>query len=379
MSYYGARFWAVTRLVPACEFGREGKKDAVWQEEKESKDSQAQEKKKAETRSSQEEGPKEVIVMKKIILLGIVLMVGLTSLPVSVSYAVWVWTPETKRWINPKYVVKTSPEEQFAGAEELFQNGEYGKAITEYRKLIKKYSGSLYAPRSQYAIGSSYEALGKYSRAVEEYQKVIDNYPASDKVADVLESQYRLGNLLFGKEIESKLKKAFAESNYEKAAKVYQLVIKNAPYSERASEVQYRIGLSYRKQGNFSEAVSEYQKVIRNYPESPWVEKAYYEIGLSYLAQSLSPLYDQTMTDSALKQFQEFRKRFPDSELTGEVEEKIKLLKGRQAERAYQIAQFYEKGGSIPAAVIYYRKVVENYPESDWAVLSRERLIALEK
>lgn len=317
--------------------------------------------------------------MKKFILLGIALIVGLSSFPVSTGYAVWIWTPETRKWINPKYAVKANPEEQFAWAEELFQNGEYEKAISEYRKLIRNYPGSPYAPRSQYAIGASYEALGKYYRAVEEYQKVIDNYPSSDRIADVVESQYRLGNLLFGEEIESKFKKVFLESNYEKAAKVYQMVIKNAPYSERAAEVQYRIGLSYRKQGNFTESISEYRKVVENYPRSRWVEKADYEIGLSYLSQSLSPLYDQTMTDSALKQFQEFRKRFPDSELTSKVEEKIKFLRGRKAERIYQVAQFYEKGGSIQAAGIYYQEVMKKYPESDWAALSRERLNELEE
>ncbi len=317
--------------------------------------------------------------MKKFLLLVIALMVGLNSFPVSVTYAVWIWTPETGKWINPKYAVKGNPEEQFSQAEELFKNEEYEKAIAEYGKLIRKYPDSAYAPRSQYTIGSSWQALGKYSRAVEEYQKVIDNYPASEMVADVVERQYHLGNLLFGEEIESKFKKVFVESNYEKAARVYQLVIKNAPYSERAAEVQYRIGLSYREQSNSSEAISEYRKVIENYPQSPWVEKAYYEIGLSYLSQSLSPLYDQTMTDSALKQFQEFRKRFPDSDLTPKVEEKIKLLRGRKAERVYRIAQFYEKQGGIQAAGIYYREVMNKYPESAWAALSREQLNELEK
>lgn len=316
--------------------------------------------------------------MKKIVLLSMALLAGLTFLPVSVSHAPWIWTPETG-WVNPKRAVKASPEEQFAWAEELFQNGEYAKAIRKHRKLIKNYPDSLYAPRSQYALGSIYEALGKYLRAVEEYQKVIDNYPASDKVADVVESQYRLGNLLFHKKVESRFKKIFRESNYEKAARAYQLVVKNAPYSEKAAGVQYKIGLSRRKQGHFPEAISAYRKVIENYPYSPWVENAHYEIGLSYFSQMLFPSYDQAMTDSALKQFQEFQKRFPDSELLSRVEEKIELLRGRQAESLYQVAQFYEKGGSIQAAIIYYRKIMEKYSESDWAALSRERLSELEE
>ncbi len=355
-----------------------GGKNAVREEEKEGEDCQAQKKEEAEAGSPQEEGTKEVIAMKKIILVSIALLMGLSSFAVSVGYAVWVWTPETGKWINPKYAVRANPGEQFSQAEGLFQNGKYKKAIGEYRKLIRYYSGSLYAPRAQYAIGASYEALGEYYQAAEEYQKVIDKYPSSNKVGDVVKSQYRLGNLLFKEHIKGKLKKVFVESNYEKAAKVYQLVVKNAPYGKIAAEVQYRIGLSYRQDGNYAEAAPAYRKVIENYPNSPWVEKAYYEIGLSYLSQSLPPSYSQTMADSALKQFQEFLIRYPDSGLTSKVREKIKLLRERKAEKLYQIAEFYDKQGSIKAAGIYYREVVKKYPESDWAAFSRERLSVLE-
>ncbi|MCK4436869.1 outer membrane protein assembly factor BamD [bacterium] len=305
------------------------------------------------------------------------ILVVLTALGVffaPLSHAVWIWTPETKKWINPKYAVKENPEEQFAWAESLFQAEDYKDAIKEHRKLIKNYPDSIYAPRSQYAIGDCWEALGEYQQAVDEYQKVIDNYPTSDKVAEVVESQYRIGNIFFGEEIKSKFKKVFVESNYEKAAKVYRLVIKNAPYSSRAPEVQYRIGLCYLKGGGWSEAISEYEKVIENYPESQFVERAFYEIGLSCFNQSLSPLYDQTMTEEALKHFKEFRKRFPESSLSKEVQGKINSLRERKAERIYKIGQFYEKQGSTEAAGIYYQEIVDDYPDIKWARSALERL-----
>ncbi len=316
--------------------------------------------------------------MNKRLIFVLTVLTALGVFLAPLNYAVWIWTPETRKWINPKYAVKENPEEQFAWAESFFQGEEYERAIKEHRKLIRNYPDSIYAPRSQYSVGACWEALGEYGQAVNEYQKVIDNYPTSDKIAEVVESQYQIGNLFFGEEIKSKFKKVFVESNYARASKVYRLVIKNAPYSPRAAEVQYRIGLCYLKQNNWSEAVSEYEKVIENYPESQWVERAFYEIGLSYLNQSLSPLYDQTMTEQALKQFKEFRKRFPDTSLSKEVEEKINSLRERRAERTYKIGQFYEKQGSTEAARIYYQETVDNYPDSNWARSARERLDELE-
>ncbi|MCD5397729.1 outer membrane protein assembly factor BamD [candidate division NPL-UPA2 bacterium] len=317
-------------------------------------------------------------MMKRVALLGIALVAGLISFPVPSSYATWTWTPEAG-WAHPRQAVRSSSREQFAWAEKLFQKGEYDKAIAEYRKLLRSYPESIYAPRSQYAIGASYEALGKYCRAAEEYQRVIDDHPDSDKMADIVENQHRLGNLIFAEKIESRFKRIFRESNYEKAARIYRLVVSNAPHGERAAEAQYKIGLSYYRQGRFPEAVSEFQKVIENFPQSLWIENAYRGIGLSYLSQSLPFPYDQTLAETALRQFQEFRKRFPDSKLIPEVEEKVKLLRERNAERLYRIARFYKRGGHIRAAVIYYQAIIRKYPQSDWAVFSRERLSELQE
>jgi hypothetical protein len=48
----------------------------------------------------------------------------------------WEWTPQTKKWINPKYAVKSTPEEQFNYAEEFRKNGKIDIAIREHKKLL---------------------------------------------------------------------------------------------------------------------------------------------------------------------------------------------------------------------------------------------------
>jgi len=62
----------------------------------------------------------------------------------------------------------------------LYYEGEYEKAIEEYRAFLEQYPDSEWADDAQYDIASSYEYLEQYEEAINEYQKLIDEYPDSD-------------------------------------------------------------------------------------------------------------------------------------------------------------------------------------------------------
>ena len=70
--------------------------------------------------------------------------------------AYWIWTPETKKFINPKYAVKDSPKEQFDWAMSFYEAKDYQRAAAEFEKLTKHYEYSEYAARAQYYVGLCY-------------------------------------------------------------------------------------------------------------------------------------------------------------------------------------------------------------------------------
>ncbi len=305
-----------------------------------------------------------------------VLLAALFLTPSSVSYGVWIWTPETG-WYNPKYAVKETPEEQYAWAQSFEEEKDYKRAIWEHKKLIYHFPDSPYAAKSCYALGEIYEKLGKILKAADEYQRVIEDYPNSELIKDAIAKLLEIGDSYFEREDPPKIKKILSRSKYEQAAGVYGKVVKNAPYEDGAAKAQYRIGLCYFKQGLFSEAASEYEKLLDNYPESDFVEHGLYELCLCYFHQSLSPLYDQTTTDKALKKLIEFTERFPQGKHLSDAKEKIAILKGKKAEKTYRIAQFYQRRGSNKAALIYYQEILDTYPETKWSSLAREGIAAI--
>lgn len=305
----------------------------------------------------------------------LIFLLGYTNL-----HAYWEWTPETGKWINPKYAPKETAEEQFKYAQNFFQEGEYKIAIREFRKTVKYFPTSPYAAEAQFYIGECFYRMRKPLEAAQEYQVIIDKFPSSNRIREVLERQKSIGDELFTlAEREEKgftniAKSLLSKSNAEKAISVYEMVLKNDPYNLSAAEVQYRIGLCYQSIGKYKEAIKAFQKVIDNYPRSQWVDDAYYQIALSSFSQSLEVPYDQTMTRRAREKLSEFEKRFPESEKAPIARKKRDSLEVKEAQKVYEIARFYEKQGYFKSAGIYYEEILKKYPQTPWAPLAREAL-----
>jgi outer membrane protein assembly factor BamD len=160
---------------------------------------------------------------------------------------------------------------------------------------------------------------------------------------------------------------------------VFRAVVNNAPYGQYAPIAQYKIGLFYKSVNMLPEAREEFEKVVNEYPQSEWVKAAKYQIALTEAQNSLKPGYDQSSTKSAVKEFEEFLKSYPDAELSEDAQKQILDLRNKEAENYFSIAKFYEKLKKFEAAKIYYRRIISSYPNSSWASLASEKLEALEK
>ena len=72
-----------------------------------------------------------------------------TSSITSQSVAFWVWTPETNKWVDPKYTVKETPQEQLEVGLGFYEIKECKEAVREFQKLLKHYPRARQAPDAQ--------------------------------------------------------------------------------------------------------------------------------------------------------------------------------------------------------------------------------------
>jgi outer membrane protein assembly factor BamD len=303
-----------------------------------------------------------------------VIILGITVQP---AFSFWVWTPESNKWENPKYAAKDTPEEQLEYAMAFYEALNYKLALKEFKKLIKHYPLSREAPTSQYYMGRIMEELNKPYEAFKAYQKVIDLYPYTELVDDVIEREFKIGEMFFlGRKID--VLGPLKMPAKDKAIEIFKTVADNAPYGKYAEPAMFKAGLAYKDIADYDNAIMIFKGLIDKYPNSSFISKARYQLAECSKLLSLKPDYDQTPTIAAREEFEDFIEKHPDNEMSSDAKEIVDKLKHREAHNTYKIGQFYEARRMPESAVIYYRDIIQNYPDTEWAEKAKERLNAIE-
>ncbi len=304
------------------------------------------------------------------------MLLGFWTVP---CYAFWMWTPESGKWTNPKYAVKDTPKAQLAVAVDLYKSKDYKKANEELGKLLKTYPRAREAADAQFYLALICEEQGQWKAAFKNYQEVIDKYPFSERGAEVVKRQYELANVLLeGKDKRNKFVDAISGGEYD-VIEILRAVIKNAPYGQLAAPSQYKIGLYLLEKQLYQEARDEFEKTRNDYPDSQWAQAAKFQIALADAKRSSRAQYNQKVTSSALKEFEDFVKKFPDADLSKDAKGHISALREKEAENIFLIAGFYQKQQKTDSAKTYYTTIVNDYSDTKWAKEAIKALRILEE
>jgi len=284
----------------------------------------------------------------------------------SLSFADWIWTPETGRFINPKWEVKPTPADQLEYAQSFREQGNCKKALDEYKKLIKAYPRAKEAPEAEFYSGQCLEDMSKPYAAYQDYQLVIDKYPFSERAAQIVGIEYNIANHLLENKGRSKWAQVALGSD-DRAVEIFRTIIRNAPYGKYAAISQYKIGLYLKEKGDYQDARDEFEKTMNDYPSSEWAQAAKFQIAMADTDRASDAQHEQKVTSIAMDEFNEFVQAHPDSQLTPEAKAHMAELKNKEAENNYVIAKFYIDQKNFKAAGIYYKEVINNYADTPWA------------
>jgi outer membrane protein assembly factor BamD len=291
--------------------------------------------------------------------------------------AYWVWTPETKKFINPKYAVKDTPKEQFDWAKSFYDAKDYKRAAVEFEKLAKNFEFSEYASRGQYYAGLSYDSMNKYYIAYQAYQKAIDNFPHTENLDEIIQREFEIAGIYAEKKNPKVLGADIMTSN-ERAIEIYRKVVDNAPFGKLADEAQFRMGEVMKRDGRFEEATLAFQRIVDDYPDSKFADKAQYEVAQCAYKASLQPAYDVGPTDRALRIFEDYASMSKDERLSKEALDTMKRLKDRAAEKSMMTARFYESQNHPVSAIIYYQDVIDRFPDSTAVTEAKSKIEVLQ-
>jgi outer membrane protein assembly factor BamD len=204
------------------------------------------------------------------------------------------------------------------------------------------------------------------------------------------------------------------QGKHESARDLFQRLAERHPESELAPVARFLVGETYYRAGDYEKAVPEFESFLTLHPGHEIADLGQYRLARTYFDGMPSLERDQAIAAKALEEFRKLVRLYPESRYAPDALVKIDACRLRLAQKELWIAAFYVRTGKLEAALPRYdtvlkeyprtsaapealfqkadtlvrlgrtadasdalRKLVEDYPASDWSRRARERQAAL--
>lgn len=258
--------------------------------------------------------------------------------------------------------------------------GRQGAALSGYKKVAKKYPGSVFAPEALYRSARIYEERRQFTKAHRNLQTIIFEHPAYQRFNNVLSSQYRIAEKLSQGTRPRYWGVIPGFRQREKGIEYFERVVFNAPYSEYAPLALMNAAAGYTERGDRDSSIDALDRMINNYPDSFLTSDAYLKLAAAQASITQGPAYDQASTQLALTYFQDYLILYPGEVDAAVATEGFSDARTMLAESKMTMADFYYfKRSNFKAAKVFYNEAITIDPESATAERARKHLERIER
>ncbi len=164
-------------------------------------------------------------------------------------------------------------------------------------------------------------------------------------------------------------------AEYDEAARLFDEVERQHPYSVWASKAQLMAAYAYYQNNKYDEAINALDRFIQLHPGNRDAAYAYYLRAISYYEQISDVGRDQKMTQLALQNLDDVVRRFPESRYARDATLKADLARDHLAGKHMDIGRFYQSQGEYLAAINRFRTVIQDYQTTTHAPEALHRLV----
>ncbi len=168
-------------------------------------------------------------------------------------------------------------------------------------------------------------------------------------------------------------KSLYLEGKYNRASQLLGdvlAILKGTAYGE---ECLYMLAMCAYNSGDYESAAAYHKKYYQSYPRGQYVQHARYYSGLSLYKQTPDPRLDQSYTDEAIAELQQFLDLYPTTQLKDQTQEMIYLLQDKLVEKEYLAAKLYydlgtyrgnsvQGGSNYEACIVTAQNALKDYP-----------------
>ena len=151
------------------------------------------------------------------------------------------------------------------------------------------------------------------------------------------------------------------EKNYKQAAKKFEEVDRQHPYSEWARKALIMSSYAYYAAREYDDSVAAAKRYVSLHPGSPEAAYAQYLIGSSYFDQIPDITRDQTRTERAMSALEEVTRKYPNTEYANSARRKIEVGRDNLAAKEMEIGRVNQQKKNFIGAINRFKVVVTQY------------------
>jgi outer membrane protein assembly factor BamD len=151
------------------------------------------------------------------------------------------------------------------------------------------------------------------------------------------------------------------KSDYKEAAKKFQEVERQHPYSEWARKALIMTAYAHYEAREYDEAVIAARRYVTLHPSSPDAAYAQFLIGSAYYDQIPDVTRDQQRAERAIAALEEVVRKFPTTEYAVASKQKIAMARDQLAGKEMLIGRYYMNRKDFTGAINRFKIVVTQY------------------
>jgi outer membrane protein assembly factor BamD len=145
------------------------------------------------------------------------------------------------------------------------------------------------------------------------------------------------------------------------AAKKFEEVDRQQPYSEWARKSLIMSAYAYYQAGEYEDSISSAKRYIQLHPGSSDAAYAQYLMGSSYFDQIRDISRDQDRTEKAISTLEEVVRKYPDTEYAAASKRKIAIARDQLAGKEVMLGRWYLERRDYTGAINRFKVVVTRY------------------
>lgn len=290
------------------------------------------------------------------------------------AYAVennMIW--DGKQWVKARPPEPGTPEGDLAEIIELIEEGENKKALKAVDRFLINHAASPVCEEAISLGGKAQKNRGRYWDAYHWYERQIMNYPNGAFFERALDREYMIADaFLNGKK--RRALKIFKVSAREDGIEILMRIAGYAPGSDLAERALLRVADYHYDRQEYEDAIGVYDEFVKTNPQSNRKPYAMLRAAKASLLLFRGVKWDVTPLLNAAVRFRVFAQAYPKAGKKENIVGILTEIRETLAHKIFHSGTFYERTHHTQSAVFYYNKVMQDYPDSQWAQKARERL-----